>query len=346
MFFRRLLFSRGIGIDLGTANTLVYISGRGIVLQEPSVVAIDLENSRPMAAGDEARLMLGRTPQHIRAVRPLRDGVIADFDAAEHMLRTFIKWAHAGRDTLAPRMVIGIPSGVTGVERRAVREAGLAGARQVHLIDEPVAAAIGAGLPVDDPVGTMVVDIGGGTTEVAVLSLGGTCVAESLRVAGDNVNSAIISFVKREHNLLLGERTAEDVKMRIGSACSGAAWDDLSMEVRGLHAFTGLPTTITITAPEVRESMSEPINLIVDLIKRTLERTPPELVADIGDRGIVLAGGGALVKGLTDLISKEIGILVRVADDPLLCVVNGCGMVLDDWKKYGRIVDSPEYIRS
>jgi rod shape-determining protein MreB len=335
VFFRRFQFSRDIGIDLGTANTLMYVSGKGIVLQEPSVVAIDLERGTPLAVGEEAKLMLGRTPGNIRAIRPLRDGVIADFDAAEQMIKSFIQKGNEGRGVIAPRLVIGIPSGVTGVERRAVHQAGLAGARQVHLIDEPVAAAIGAGLPVTDPVGTMIVDIGGGTTEVAVLSLGGTVLSES----------AIGVYLKKVHNLVVGERTAEDIKIRIGSAFPDNGHDETSMDVRGLHLLSGLPRTINIRAGDIREAMAEPLNVIVEAVKRTLERTPPELAADIVDRGIMLAGGGALVRGICDLISHETGILTHVAEDPLLCVVNGCGMVLEDYSRLERVLDTPEFLR-
>jgi len=244
VLFRRFQLSRDIGIDLGTANTLIYVSGKGIVLQEPSVVALDLERGVTMAVGDEAKLMLGRTPGNIRAVRPLRDGVIADFDAAEQMLKTFIQKGNEGRGIVAPRLVVGIPSGVTGVERRAVREAGLAGAREVHLIDEPVAAAIGAGLPVTEPVGTMIVDIGSGTTEVAVLSLGGTVLSESVRVAGDEISDSIGVYLKKVHNLVVGERTAEEIKIRIGSAFPDNEFDQTVMDVRGLHLLSGLPRTI------------------------------------------------------------------------------------------------------
>ena len=319
VFFKRFQLSRDIGIDLGTANTLMYVSGKGIVLQEPSVVAIDLERGVPLAVGDEAKLMLGRTPGNIRAVRPLRDGVIADFDAAEQMIKTFIQKGNEGRGIVAPRLVIGIPSGVTGVERRAVREAGLAGARNVHLIEEPVAAAIGAGLPVTEPVGTMIVDIGGGTTEVAVLSLGGTVLSESVRVAGDELSDSISTYLKKVHNLVVGERTAEEIKIRIGSAFPDDAHDESTMDVRGLHLLSGLPRTIPVRAGDIREAMAEPLNVIVEAVKRTLERTPPELAADIVDRGIVLAGGGALVRGITDLISHETGILVHIADALALC---------------------------
>lgn len=346
VFFRRLRLSRDIGIDLGTANTLIYVQGKGIVLEEPSVVAMDLEEGEPLAVGDDAKLMLGRTPGNIRAVRPLRDGVIADFDAAEQMLKTFIQKCNEGRGIIAPRLVVGIPSGVTSVERRAVREAGLAGAREVHLIDEPVAAAIGADLPVTEPIGTMIVDIGGGTTEVAVLSLGGTVLSESVRVAGDEINESIATYLKKVHNLVVGERTSEEIKIRIGSAFPNNEFDFQSMDVRGLHLLSGLPRSINLNAGDLREAMSEPLNKIVDAVKRVLERTPPELAADIVDRGIMLAGGGALVRGISDLVSHETGIFTHVAEEPLLCVVNGCGKVLDNFKRLKRVVDTPEFARN
>ena len=346
MFLRRFQFSRDIGIDLGTANTLMYVSGRGIVLQEPSVVAIDLEKGTPLAVGDEAKLMLGRTPGNIRAVRPLRDGVIADFDAAELMIRSFIRKGNEGRAVQARRLVVGIPSGVTGVERRAVHQAGLSGARQVHLIDEPVAAAIGAGLPVLEPVGTMIVDIGGGTTEVAVISLGGTVLSESVRVAGDELIDAISGYLKKVHNLVVGERTAEDIKIRLGAAFADDEHDELTMDVRGLHLLSGLPRTINIRAGDIREAMAEPFNVIVEAVKRTLERTPPELAADIVDRGIMLAGGGAQVRGLAELISNETGILTHVAEDPLLCVANGCGIVIEDFDRWQSVLDTSDFARS
>ncbi len=346
MFFRRFKLSRDIGIDLGTANTLIYVSGKGIVLQEPSVVAMDLEQGVPMAVGDEAKLMLGRTPGNIRAVRPLRDGVISDFYAAEQMLKSFIQKSNEGRGIVAPRLVIGIPSGVTDVERRAVREAGMAGAREVHLIDEPVAAAIGASLPVTEPVGTMIVDIGGGTTEVAVLSLGGTVLSESVRVAGDEINDAIGVYLKKVHNLVVGERTAEEIKIRIGSAFPDNDFDLQSMDVRGLHLLSGLPRSINLQAGDLREAMAEPLNKIVEAVKKTLELTPPELAADIVDRGIMLAGGGAKVRGISDLVSHETGIFTHVAEEPLLCVVKGCGQVLEDFKRLKRVVDTPEFARS
>jgi cell shape determining protein, MreB/Mrl family len=327
----RFSLSRDMGIDLGTANTLVYVSGKGIVLQEPSVVAIDQDLKIPLAVGEEAKKMLGRTPGNIIAVRPLRDGVIADFDLAELMLKAFIRRVHDGKTLVSPRIIIGIPSGVTGVERRAVIEAATqAGAREVRLIDEPIAAAIGAGLPVAEATGNMIIDIGGGTTEVAVLSLQGTVISESVRVAGDELNEAIVQYMKKVHNLVIGERTAEEIKIQIGSAYPTPQDDDVMMEVRGLHLLSGLPRTVTIKGPEIRESMSEPLSVIVEAVKRTLERTPPELAADIIDRGIMLAGGGALMKGLDTLISHETGIVTHVAADPLCCVVLGTGRVLEN----------------
>ncbi|MEG4577714.1 rod shape-determining protein [Microcoleus sp. N3A4] len=320
-----------MGIDLGTANTLVYVSGKGIVLQEPSVVAIDQDLKIPLAVGEEAKKMLGRTPGNVIALRPLRDGVIADFDTAELMLKTFIRRVHEGRSLVSPRIIIGIPSGVTGVERRAVIEAATqAGAREVRLIDEPIAAAIGAGLPVAEATGNMIIDIGGGTTEVAVLSLQGTVISESVRVAGDELNESIVQYMKKVHNLVIGERTAEEIKIQVGSAYPTPEDDDVMMEVRGLHLLSGLPRTVTIKGPEIRESMSEPLSVIVEAVKRTLERTPPELAADIIDRGIMLAGGGALMKGLDTLISHETGIVTHVAADPLCCVVLGTGRVLEN----------------
>jgi rod shape-determining protein MreB and related proteins len=327
----RFSLSRDMGIDLGTANTLVYVSGKGIVLQEPSVVAIDQDLKIPLAVGEEAKKMLGHTPGNVIALRPLRDGVIADFDTAELMLKTFIRRVHEGRSLVSPRIIIGIPSGVTGVERRAVIEAATqAGAREVRLIDEPIAAAIGAGLPVAEATGNMIIDIGGGTTEVAVLSLQGTVISESVRVAGDELNEAIVQYMKKVHNLVIGERTAEEIKIQVGSAYPTPEDDDVMMEVRGLHLLSGLPRTVTIKGPEIRESMSEPLSVIVEAVKRTLERTPPELAADIIDRGIMLAGGGALMKGLDTLISHETGIVTHVAADPLCCVVLGTGRVLEN----------------
>lgn len=335
-FFNRFSISRDMGIDLGTANTLVYVSGKGIVLQEPSVVAIDQNEKVPLAVGEDAKRMLGRTPGNVVALRPLRDGVIADFDTAELMLKHFIARVHEGKTLVLPRMVIGIPSGVTGVERRAVMDAALqAGARDVYLIDEPVAAAIGAGLPVAEPTGNMIIDIGGGTTEVAVLSLQGTVLSESVRVAGDELNESIVQYMKKVHNLVIGERTSEEVKITIGSAYP--VDDNSTMEVRGLHLLSGLPRTLAVKAPEIRESMAEPLSIIIDAVKRTLERTPPELAADIVDRGIMLAGGGALLKGLDTLISHETGIVTHIAADPLSCVVLGTGRVLENFKQLERV---------
>jgi rod shape-determining protein MreB len=336
-FFNRFSFSRDMGIDLGTANTLVYVSGKGIVLQEPSVVAMDQDDKLPLAVGEDAKKMLGRTPGNVVALRPLRDGVIADFDTAELMLKHFIRRVHEGRTLVSPRIVIGIPSGVTGVERRAVMEAASqAGARDVYLIDEPVAAAIGAGLPVAEPTGNMIIDIGGGTTEVAVLSLQGTVLSESVRVAGDELSEAITQYMKKVHNLVIGERTAEEIKIYIGSAYPTND-DEAVMDVRGLHLLSGLPRTVTVKGPEIREAMSEPLSVIIEAVKRTLERTPPELAADIIDRGIMLAGGGALLKGLDTLISHETGIVVHVAADPLSCVVLGTGRVLENFKQLERV---------
>jgi rod shape-determining protein MreB and related proteins len=336
-FFNRFSFSRDMGIDLGTANTLVYVSGKGIVLQEPSVVAMDQDEKVPLAVGEDAKKMLGRTPGNVVALRPLRDGVIADFDTAELMLKHFIRRVHEGRTLVSPRIVIGIPSGVTGVERRAVMEAASqAGARDVYLIDEPVAAAIGAGLPVAEPTGNMIIDIGGGTTEVAVLSLQGTVLSESVRVAGDELSEAITQYMKKVHNLVIGERTAEEIKIVVGSAYPTME-DEAIMDVRGLHLLSGLPRTVSVKGPEIREAMSEPLSVIIEAVKRTLERTPPELAADIIDRGIMLAGGGALLKGLDTLISHETGIVVHVAADPLSCVVLGTGRVLENFKQLERV---------
>ncbi|MBD2137486.1 rod shape-determining protein [Anabaena sp. FACHB-1237] len=327
-----------MGIDLGTANTLIYVSGKGIVLQEPSVVAIDQNDKIPLAVGEEAKKMLGRTPGNVIAVRPLRDGVIADFDTAELMLKSFIQRVNDGKSLVSPRIVIGIPSGVTGVERRAVMEAASeAGAREVYLIDEPIAAAIGAGLPVAEPRGNMIIDIGGGTTEVAILSLQGTVISESVRIAGDELTESIIQYMKKVHNLVIGERTAEEIKIKIGSAYPMESDDDSMMEVRGLHLLSGLPRTVIIKGPEVRESMLDPLLVIVESVRRTLERTPPELAADIIDRGIMLAGGGALLKGIDTLISHETGIVTHIAADPLSCVVLGTGRVLENFKQLERV---------
>ncbi len=335
--FRNFRSSWDMGIDLGTANTLVYVSGKGIVLQEPSVVAIDQNEKIALAVGEDAKKMIGRTPGNVVAVRPLRDGVIADFDTAELMLKSFIQRVHEGKSLVLPRIVIGIPSGVTGVERKAVMDAAAQGAREVYLIDEPVAAAIGAGLPVAEPTGNMIIDIGGGTTEVAVLSLQGTVISESVRVAGDELTNSIIQYLKKVHNLVIGERTAEDIKIRIGSAYPTSDDSEAIMEVRGLHLLSGLPRTVSIKGPEIRESMVEPLSIIIEAVKRTLEKTPPELAADIIDRGIMLAGGGALLKGIDTLISHETGIVTHIAADPLSCVVLGTGRVLENFKQLERV---------
>ena len=330
-------FSRDIGIDLGTANTLIYVSGEGIVLQEPSVVAIDQRDRTVYAVGEEANKMIGRTPGDIIAVRPLRDGVIADFDSAEMMLRAFIQKVRYG--IFNPRIAIGIPSGVTGVEWRAVMDAARrAGASEVFPIDEPIAAAIGAGLPVTEATGNMIVDIGGGTTEVAVMSLQGIVLSESVRTAGDELSDSIQKYMKAVHNLVVGERTAEEIKIKIGSAYPMP--DEPTLEVRGLHMISGLPRVVTVKAPEIRESMTEPLSQIVDAVKRTLEKTPPELAADIIERGIMLAGGGALLNGIDTLISHETGIVTHIAPAPLNCVVLGTGKVLEDYKNLGRVLTS------
>lgn len=321
-------FAKDMGIDLGTANTLVYVQGRGILLQEPTVVAIEKETNTIFAVGNEAKQMVGRTPGNIIAVRPMKDGVIADFDVTEKMLRYFINKAAKNIGILAPRVIIGVPSGVTEVEKRAVMDAGLqAGAREVFLIEEPMAAAIGAGLAVEDPTGNLIVDIGGGTTEVAVISLGGIVSSRSIRVAGDEMNEAISQYIKRHYNLMIGERTSENIKKEIGSAYPDGK--ERSMEVRGRDLLTGLPKTISVTSHEIQEALAEPISGIVDAVKMTLERTPPELAADILDRGIVLAGGGSLLLGIDRLLNEETGMPVQRAEDPLTCVARGTGIALE-----------------
>lgn len=325
------LFAQDVGIDLGTANTLVYVGGKGIVIQEPSVVAINERTKKVLAIGNEAKRMVGRTPGHIVAIRPLVDGVISDFEVTEAMLRYFIDKVRSSRFSLfsRPRVVIGIPYGVTEVERRAVEEGSLnAGAREVYLIEEPVAAAIGARLPIHEPSGSMIVDIGGGTTEVAVLSLGGIVASRSLRVAGDELNQDIIQYARDQFNLLLGEKTAEDVKIAIGSASS--LTERLHAPFRGRDLVTGLPKEIMVSDEQVRKAMEKSVKTIVDSIRVTMEETPPELLADIMERGIVLAGGGALLRGLDKLIAEETHTIVHIADDPLTCVVRGTGMVLED----------------
>jgi len=323
------VLSNDIGIDLGTANTLVYVKGKGIVMREPSVVAIDSTTRRVLAVGDEAKRMLGRTPGNINAIRPMKDGVIADFDITEAMLRYFIKKVQNNSKMIPPRVVIAIPSGITEVEKRAVKESAIhAGAREVLLIEEPMASAIGVGLPVEEPAANMIVDIGGGPTEVAVLSLAGVVFSKSVRVAGDELDSAIINYMKRAYNLLIGERTAEEIKIKIGSAFP--LEDELTLEVKGRDSVAGLPKTIHITSQEIREALADTVASIVDAVRNALERCPPELSADLVDRGFVLAGGGALIRGIDRLLSERTGLPVTIADDPLSAVANGTGAVLED----------------
>lgn len=329
------MFSKDIGIDLGTANTLVYMRGKGIIIREPSVVAVDVKMDRVRYVGQEAKDVIGRTPGSIVAVRPLKDGVIADFDMTTSMLQEFIRKALKGRAFAGSRVrvLICIPSGVTAVERRAVKEATQnAGAKRVSIIEEPMAAAIGAGLPVADPTGSMIVDIGGGTSEVAVISLGGIVTSRSVRVAGDEFDSSIINYIKKKYNLLIGERTAENIKIAIGSAYPYAD-NEPSMDIKGRNLLNGLPENITVTSEEIREALSEPLSHVIEAIKVTLEKTPPELAADIIDQGIMLAGGGALLKGLDLLIHAETGMPVKVAERPLDCVADGTGKVLENIDK-------------
>ena len=330
---------RDMAVDLGTANTLVYVRGAGIVLNEPSVVAINSDNGSILAVGTEAKRMIGRTPGNIVAVRPLRDCVIADFDTTERMLRYFIQKVHKRRFLAKPRLVICVPSGITGVERRAVEEAGYkAGARKVFIIEEPMAAAIGSGMPIHEPTGNMVVDIGGGTTEIAVISLGGIVVSVSIRVGGDELDEAIIAYVKREYSLLLGERTAEDIKMRVGSAFPLP--NEPEAELRGRDLITGLPRTVILPAEEIRKALEEPIQAIVDAVKSTLDRTPPELSGDIMDRGIMLTGGGALLRGLDERLRHETGMPVVIAENPLNCVVLGSGRTVEEFEALNRVLVS------
>ena len=333
---RFTLLGRDMAVDLGTANTLFYVRGRGIILNEPSVVAVDVKDGRPLAVGAEAKRMIGRTPSNIQAIRPLKDGVIADFEVCEKMLRYFIHRVHQRRFA-KPRMVICVPSGITGVEQRAVMEAAeYAGARKAWIVEEPMAAAIGAGLPVGEPTGSMVVDIGGGTSEVAVISLGGIVVSQSIRIGGDELDDAIVSYVKKEFSLALGERTAEEIKIALGSAY--ALEEELRAEIRGRDLVTGLPKTVLITTEQIREAIEEPVQAIVDAIKVTLDRTPPELAADIMDQGIVLAGGGALLHGLGARIESETGMPVLVARDPLSCVAIGSGQCLEEFDVLKRVL--------
>ena len=323
------MFSNDLAIDLGTANTLIYVKGKGIILSEPSVVAIKKGTNQVLKVGKEAKEMLGRTPGSIVAIRPIKDGVIADFDVTEQMIRAFILKSHNRKALVRPRVIVGVPSGITQVEKRAIRDScDQAGAREVYLIEEPMAAAIGAGLPVQEPSGSMIVDIGGGTTEVAVISLSGIVYSQSVRIAGDEMDEAIMQYLKRKYNLLIGERTSENVKIQIGSA---HPFDEpRKMDIKGRDLVDGIPKTLSIVDADIREALHDTVYAIVDAVKTALERTPPELSADIAEKGIVLAGGGALLHGLDTLISLETHLKVRVADDPLSCVVLGTGKVLDE----------------
>jgi rod shape-determining protein MreB len=347
--FNRFLgtFSQDMGIDLGTANTLVYVSHKGIVMNEPSVVAINKKTNQVLAIGNEARKMVGRTPAHIVAIRPLVDGVVSDFEVTEQMLRYFIEKVHQETFTLIPRprVVIGIPSGVTEVEKRAVIDASTnAGARQAFLIEEPMAAAIGARLPVQEASGSMIVDIGGGTTEVAVISLGGIVISKSLRIAGDELNTNIIDYAREEFNLLLGERTAEDVKIAIGSAYPLSK--PLVTSVRGRDLITGLPKEIQVTDEQIREALARSVQTIVNNVKTAVEETPPEIVADIMKRGIVLAGGGALLRGLDQLLHEQTQMPIAIAEDPLTAVARGTGMVLEDLDSLKDVLVTPQFEKS
>jgi rod shape-determining protein MreB len=330
------MFSSDMGIDLGTASTLVYMKNEGIVLCEPSVVAIEAGTSNVLAVGEEAKRMLGRTPGNIIAIRPMRDGVIADFEITESMLRYFIKKVHNSRRLVRPRVVIAIPSGITEVEKRAVKDSALhAGAREVFMLEEPVAASIGVGLPIQEPSGNMIIDIGGGTTEMAVISLAGVVFSKSIRIGGDEMDDAIINYLKRTYNLMVGERTAEEIKIRIGS---GYPLDEeMTMDVRGRDLVAGLPKMITVTSEEVREALAEPIAQIVEAVRITLERTPPELSADLIEKGLILAGGGALLRGIDKLIAEETGLPVHIADDPLTAVALGTGKVLSELRYLKRL---------
>jgi rod shape-determining protein MreB len=334
------LIGRDMAVDLGTANTLVYVRGKGVLLDEPSVVALSTTSGEILAVGHEAKRMIGRTPDSIEAIRPLKDGVIADFEATEQMLRFFIQSVHRRRYFAKPRMVICVPSGITAVEQRAVKEAGYqAGARQVYIIEEPMAAAIGAGLPVHQATGNMVVDVGGGTTEVAVISLGGVVTSLSIRTAGDELDAAIVAWMKKEHSLMLGERTAEEVKMTMGSAFPLP--DETEAEIRGRDMVSGLPRTVVVSSAEIRRAMAEPLHTIVDAVRGTLDQTPPELAGDIMDRGIVLTGGGALLRGLDERLRHETGMPVHVADDPLTSVAMGAAKCVEEFEALQQVFVAP-----
>jgi rod shape-determining protein MreB len=331
MVFNKLwgFFSNDMGIDLGTANTVVYVKGKGIVLNEPSVVAIQKDTNKILAVGNEAKRMLGRTPGSIVAIRPLRDGVIADFEITENMIKYFIRKVHNRKSLISPLVVIGVPSGITEVEKRAVEDSATrAGARDVFLIEEPMAGAIGVGLPVHEPAGNMIIDIGGGTTEVAIISLAGIVFSRSVRVGGDEMDEAIIQYMKRSYNLMIGERTAEQIKIEVGAAIP--LDEPLTIEVKGRDLVAGLPKTLTVNSEEIREALAEPVSTIVESVRVSLERCPPELSADLVDRGIVMVGGGSLLRGLDKLLSKETGLPVHVADDPLSAVAFGTGKVIEN----------------
>jgi len=336
--------SHDMGIDLGTANTLVHVKGKGIMLREPSVVAIQRDTGEVLAVGEEAKKMIGRTPGNIVAVRPMKDGVIADFDVTQAMLKYFIRKAMNTKSFVRPRVVIGVPSGVTEVEKRAVVDAAMqAGAREAYLIEEPMAAAIGAGLPVEEAMGSMVVDIGGGTTEIAVISLGGIVTSRSIRIGGDEMDDAISQYIKKTYNLMIGERTSEAIKIEIGSAIVPAG--DASMDIRGRDLVSGLPKTLTIKSSEIKEALSEPIQKIIEAVKGTLEKTPPELAADVMDHGIMMTGGGALLRNLDKLLSHETGMPVLVAEDALSCVGEGTGKSLESIELLKRVVMTPKKLR-
>jgi len=331
------LLANDVAIDLGTANTLVYIKGKGIVLNQPSVVAIHKATGKVYAVGTEAKAMIGKTPESISAIRPLKDGVIADFEVTEYMLREFIRLAQKKRHFVAPRIVICVPSGITEVEKRAVRDSAKhAGAREVFLVAEPIAAAIGVGLPVDQPSGNMIIDIGGGTTEIAVIALNGIVCDTSIRVGGDEMDEAIVTYVKKNHNLLIGDQTAEGIKKKIGTAYKLEKEED--MEIKGLDQVSGMPKMMKISTVEIREALQEPIQAICDALKHALEQTPPELAADIKDRGIVMTGGGALLRGLPELLREQTDLPINVMDDPLFCVVLGTGKILDDFERYRPVI--------
>lgn len=341
--FLSVPFSRDMGIDLGTANTLVYIKGKGILIREPSVVALREDSNKVLAVGREAKNMIGRTPGNIKAVRPMKDGVIADFDVTETMLRYFITKAHKRTRLVRPRIIICVPSGVTEVEKRAVLDAaGQAGARKAFLIEEPMAAAIGADLPVQEPTGNLIVDIGGGTTEVAVISLGGVVTSRSIRLGGDGMDKSIVQYVKREYNVMIGESTAEQIKIDIGSALSENP--DEEKEIRGRNLVTGLPKTVTLTQKEIQEALKNPVNSIIEEVRLTLENTPPELSSDIIDRGIILTGGGSLLQGLDKLLTRETDMPVFLAEDPLDCVVRGTGIALEEIDTLKNMLITPRKI--